>query len=74
MAKPSRWSAEKRYQIVREALGQKEPIGQIARRHQVSEGLIYQWRDKFFEGGQSSVSFRWAQWEPRRESGTGAPG
>ncbi|MBM4264859.1 MAG: transposase [Deltaproteobacteria bacterium] len=41
MAKPSRWSAEKRYQIVKEALSQKEPLGQIARRHQVSEGLIY---------------------------------
>jgi len=57
MAKPSRWSAEKRYQIVREALGQKEPIGQIARRHQVSEGLIYRWRDKFFEGGKAALAF-----------------
>ncbi|HEX9146530.1 MAG TPA: transposase [Candidatus Binatia bacterium] len=36
MAKPSRWNAEKRYQIVKEALSQKEPMGQIARRHQVS--------------------------------------
>ena len=33
MAKPSRWNAEKRYQIVKEALSQKEPMGQIARRH-----------------------------------------
>jgi transposase-like protein len=44
MAKPSRWTAEKRYQIVKEALSQKEPMAQIARRHQVSEGLIYRWR------------------------------
>jgi len=57
MAKPSRWSAEKRYQIVKEALSQKEPIGQIARRHQVSEGLIYRWRDKFFEGGKAGLAF-----------------
>jgi transposase-like protein len=57
MAKPSRWSGEKRYQIVREALGQKEPLGQIARRHQVSEGLIYRWRDKFFEGGKAALTF-----------------
>jgi hypothetical protein len=28
MAKPSRWNAEKRYQIVKEALSQKEPMGQ----------------------------------------------
>jgi len=57
MAKPSRWNAEKRYQIVREALSQKEPVGQIARRHQVSEGLIYRWRDKFFEGGKAALAF-----------------
>jgi transposase-like protein len=57
MAKPSRWGAEKRYQIVKEVLGQKEPIGQIARRHQVSEALIYRWRDKFFEGGKAALAF-----------------
>ena len=57
MAKPSRWNAEKRYQIVKEALSQKEPIGQIARRHQVCEGLIYRWRDKFFEGGKAALAF-----------------
>ena len=37
--------------------GSKEPIGQIARRHQVSEGLIYRWRDKFFEGGKAALAF-----------------
>ena len=47
MAKPSRWTADKRYQIVKEALSQKEPMAQIARRHQVSETLIYRWREKF---------------------------
>lgn len=57
MAKPSRWNAEKRYQIVKEALSQKEPLEQIARRHQVSEGLIYRWRDKFFEGGKAALAF-----------------
>ena len=57
MAKPSRWNAEKRYQIVKEALSQKEPMGQIARRHQVLEGLIYRWRDKFFEGGKAALAF-----------------
>jgi transposase-like protein len=57
MAKPSRWNGEKRYQIVKEALSQKEPVGQIARRHQVSEGLIYRWRDKFFEGGKAALAF-----------------
>jgi transposase-like protein len=57
MAKPSRWTAEKRYQIVKEALSQKELIGQIARRHQVSEALIYRWREKFFDGGKAALAF-----------------
>jgi transposase len=57
MAKPSRWTAEKRYQIVKEALSQKEPMGQIARRHQVSEALIYRWRERFFEGGKAALAF-----------------
>jgi transposase len=57
MAKPSRWTADKRYQIVKEALSQKEPIGQIARRHQVSEALIYRWREKFFDGGKAALAF-----------------
>ena len=57
MAKPSRWTAEKRYQIVKEALSQKEPMGQIARRHQVSEALIYRWREKFYEGGKAELAF-----------------
>jgi transposase InsO family protein len=52
MAKPSRWTAEKRYQIVKEALSQKEPLEQLARRHQVSEGLIYRWRDKFLKAAK----------------------
>jgi transposase-like protein len=57
MAKPSRWNGEKRYQIVKEALSQKEPMGQIARRHQVSEALIYRWREKFYEGGKAALAF-----------------
>jgi transposase-like protein len=57
MAKASRWTGEKRYQIVKEALSQKEPVGQIARRHQVSEALIYRWREKFFEGGKAALAF-----------------
>jgi transposase-like protein len=64
MAKPSRWTAEKRYQIVKEALGQKEPVGQIARRHQVSEGLIFAGEISSLTGARR----RWrlmAQFKPR---------
>jgi transposase-like protein len=31
--------------------------GPIARRHQVSEGLIYRWREKFFDGGKAALTF-----------------
>jgi transposase-like protein len=74
MAKPSRWTAEKRYQIVKEALSQKEPVRQIARRHQVSEALIYRWREKFFQGGKAALAFVRSQGIRRGEGGIGAPG
>ena len=57
MAKLSRWKREKRYQIVKEALSQKEPRGQITRRHQVSGGLLYRWWDQLFEGGKGVLVF-----------------
>jgi transposase-like protein len=47
MPKPSRWTAEKRYEIVVEILKGKEPITQIARKHQVSDALIHRWRERF---------------------------
>ena len=37
MPKPSRWTVEKRYEIVMEAIKGKEPIAAIARKHQVSD-------------------------------------
>jgi transposase-like protein len=57
MPKPSRWTAEKRYEIVVEILKGKEPITQIARRHQVSDALIHRWRDRFYEGGRTALNF-----------------
>ena len=57
MPKPSRWSAEKRFEIIREVLNGKESISEIARNHQVSDALIHRWRKKFFEGGKTALSF-----------------
>ena len=57
MPKPSRWTAEKRYEIVTEILKGKEPITQIARKHQVSDALIHRWRDRFYEGGKAALNF-----------------
>ena len=57
MPKPSRWTAEKRYEIVQEMLRGKEPIAQLARKHQVSDALLHKWRERFFEGGKAAMNF-----------------
>jgi transposase-like protein len=73
MAKPSRWTAEKRYQIVKEALSQKEPLGQIARRHQVSERLIYAGEISFSKAAKRRWRLMGAGVQ-RRESGVETAG
>ena len=55
--KPSRWTAEKRYEIVLEMLRGKESIAQIARNHMVSDAVLRRWRGRFFEGGKAALEF-----------------
>lgn len=57
MPKPSRWTAEKRYEIIREVLKHEESISQIARKYQVSDAVVHRWRERFFEGGKAALSF-----------------
>jgi transposase len=57
MPKPSRWTPEKRYEIVMEILRGKESITQIARKHQVSDALMHRWRERFYEGGKAALNF-----------------
>lgn len=57
MPRPSRWTAEKRYEIVMEMLRGQEPIAKIARKHQVSDALLHRWRERFFEGGKAALEF-----------------
>jgi len=61
MPKPSRWTPEKRFEIVMETLTGKESISAIARKHQVSDSLIHRWRDLFFRGGKEALAMN-----PRR--------
>src|SRR5215510_7512936 len=56
MPKPSRWTQEKRYEIVMETVRGKESISAIARKHQVSDALIHRWRERFFEGGRAVLA------------------
>lgn len=57
MPKPSRWTVEKRYEIVMEVIRGKEPIAAIARKHQVSDAIIHKWRERFYEGGKEALNF-----------------
>ena len=57
MPKPSRWTVEKRYEIVMEVIKGKEPIPQIARKHQASDAIIHKWRERFYEGGKAALNF-----------------
>jgi transposase len=57
MPRPSRWTAEKRYEIVMEMLRGQEPIAKIARKHKVSDTLLHRWRERFLEGGRAGLEF-----------------
>lgn len=45
-----RWSDEERSQILTEAFSSGAGVAEVARRHDISTGLIYTWRRKFYAG------------------------
>lgn len=45
-----RWSDEERSQILTEAFSSGARVAEVARRHDISTGLIYTWRRKFYAG------------------------
>lgn len=51
--KKKRYSDEQIVRILREA--DKDPIGEVAKRHGVSEGSIYAWRKRFGEMATDDV-------------------
>ena len=59
MPKPSRWTVEKRYEIVMEVIKGKEPIAAIARKYQVSDAVILsQMARAVLRRRQSGAEFR----------------
>jgi len=50
MAKPKRFSPEKKIAIVREFLENKVHISELSDRYGVSPTMIYTWRKQLFEG------------------------
>ncbi len=55
MARPSKFSAEKKQQIVLSVLRGELKITEAARRHAASEVSIARWRDLFVEGGVAAL-------------------
>ena len=51
MAKRSTMSAEERRDVVLRLLRKEEPASALARRYGISDSALYQWRDRFLEGG-----------------------
>lgn len=50
MARPKRFSPEKKIAIVREFLENNVPISELSDRYGVSPTMIYTWRKQLFEG------------------------
>ena len=56
MGKKSKLSAAEQQEVVLKLLRREEPAAVLARRYGVSEPTLYQWREKFLQGGQSAIS------------------
>jgi transposase len=69
-----RWSAEERFQILTEVFSPGGCVSEVARRYDVSTGLIYTWRRKLRqELPGSAFAEAVVAGEPRREAlGSGA--
>ena len=39
-----------------EGLRRQKSVAEICREHQISQALIYRWRDRFLEAGQKGLS------------------
>jgi transposase len=55
MARPSKFSPEKKQQIVLSVLRGEMSLAEAARRHAASETSVAKWRDLFVEGGVAAL-------------------
>jgi transposase-like protein len=51
-----RWGSEEKIRIVMESLNTNIGIAELCRKHSVSPVVVYQWREKFMEGGKMALS------------------
>ncbi|GEM50138.1 transposase [Deinococcus cellulosilyticus] len=50
------WPADLKQTIVLEVLKGEESVASIARRYEVSEPLVYKWKEQFLQGGMNALS------------------
>ena len=51
----SRWTPEDKIRIVAESLNTSISIAELCRKHNLSPGVFYSWKEKFFEGGKQAL-------------------
>jgi transposase-like protein len=64
----SRWTPEDKMQIVAGSLNTSISIAELCRKHNLSPGVFYSWKEKFIEGGKAG-SDGLRQRQRRREQG-----
>jgi len=56
MAREPIRTVEEKFSIVLEGLKENTNIAELCRRHGISQASFYKWRDKFLEGGRTSLT------------------
>jgi transposase-like protein len=56
MAREPVKTVEEKFSIVFEGLKENTNIAELCRRHGISQTSFYKWRDKFLEGGKTSLA------------------
>lgn len=55
MGRGSKYSEEKKLEVVLEGLKSNGSVAELCRKHGISDALYYRWRDQFLEGGKRAL-------------------
>jgi len=58
MARASKYSEEKKLEVVLEGLKSNGSVAELSRKHGISDALYYRWKDQFIEGGKRALGGR----------------
>lgn len=58
MARGSKYSEEKKLEVVLEGLKSNGSVAELCRKHGISDALYYRWKDQFMEGGKRALAGR----------------